>query len=164
MGCLIVNVVIVSFLIFGQPRLRGIAAFADWRQLATIVDDHVAIVRAKTGREPLVVARGTYRLASALAFYRTVSSSDVPRPSQTTTSQWVLGGEGLGFAYWIHPREVAGANCVLVVEARDKTFDHAKKVFVSFEPIDDPRLSALPKPGYQLGVGLGLKEPSPALP
>jgi dolichol-phosphate mannosyltransferase len=164
MVCVLVDVVIMSFLIFGQPRLRWIPAFGDWRALAAIVDDQVAQVRARTGREPLVVARGTYRLASALAFYRSVPSPQLPRPSQTTTSQWVFGGEGLGFPYWMDPGQIEGANSVLLVETRDKTFDHARKWFDSFEPVHDPRLGALPKPGYRLGVGIGLKEPASAPP
>jgi hypothetical protein len=96
MCCLVFNLGAAFYLLVLQPRTHGLEAFGPWRELAVRVQQHADALQRQTGREPLVVADGTYRLASVLAFYRQPLELDVDA-SRNTTSRWILGGSGLGF-------------------------------------------------------------------
>jgi hypothetical protein len=53
------------------------------------------------------------------------------RASDSTTSQWIFGGDGLGFPYWTTEDQWLGRDCIIVDEdegigslaTRFKTFD-----------------------------------------
>ena len=91
MTCLGFNVCAAFYLLVVQPRTDALEAFGPWRQLAVRVQQHADELQRQTGREPLVIADGKYRLASVLAFYRQPLELDVDA-SRNTTSRWILGG------------------------------------------------------------------------
>ena len=97
--CLGVNVLAGFYLLVVQPRTGWISAIGPWPELASAVEVIEERLESETGEEPLIIGDGKYRLASVLAFYRTRMEPDV-RASNFTTSQWIVGGVGLGYPYW----------------------------------------------------------------
>ena len=142
--CLIINVGMMGYLLAGQPRLWTISAFGPWRELAVLVEEYEDRMEAETGQEPLIVAAGKYRLASVLAFYRTPLEEDVPA-ARFTSSRWLLGGSGLGFAYWLRPEDWLGKPMVCVGHGAGLA-GQIKGRFDRAEIIDDSRLRSL---GYE---------------
>jgi hypothetical protein len=117
LACVAVNFFGTLYLLALEPRLHLIAAFGPWRELASVVQENVEELEKQSGREPLVVAEGKYRLASVIAFYRNPIELDVDA-SKVTTSRWVVGGDGIGFEYWLDRRKWAGRDCVMVADGR----------------------------------------------
>jgi hypothetical protein len=149
-GCLGFNALAATYLLAVQPRVQWISAFGPWRELAAAVEKVEERLEAETGREPLVIASGKYRLASILAFYRTPLERDV-RASDFTTSQWITGGDGIGYPYWAKPELWAGSDCVVVDDKKDiMEFAPHFKDFVLVEQI------RLGRTTYRIAIGRGL--------
>jgi dolichol-phosphate mannosyltransferase len=160
--CVTINLAMMVFLLLGQPRLRWISVFGPWDELASIVETHEDRLEAETGREPLIIADGKYRLASILAFYR-LPIEAAGNTAQFTTSQWIIGGEGLGFRYWMDRGTWEGADCIYVGDSSaDDLQRHLSNAFDSVELVDDPRLKVLGKRGYVMAICHGLR-PLPSL-
>lgn len=155
-----------GYLVYSMTASPGMPATSHtgpWPQLAVIVQEYVDRVYAQTGREPLVIGDGRYRLASVLGFYRTPLSVRV-RATDYTTSQWPLGGEGLGYAHWSTLAQWIGRDVVLVVDsAHADIFLETKGRLDSLQMIEDPRLAALSRGRIRMAVGRNLR-PEPATP
>lgn len=158
MICILINVSLVIYLLALQPRLRWISAFGPWQELARIVEHHEDELERESGREPLIIAEGKYRLASVLAFYRRPIEHDVDA-SDYTTSRWIFGGKGLGFPYWTEREHWRGRDCIYVVDdANDDILDETKTLFDSVEIVHDPRLDRLGVKGeYRIAICRGLR-------
>lgn len=153
--CSLINVGLIAFLLTVQPRLHLISAFGPWRELAAVVEHFEDQIEAESGKEPLIVADGKYRLASVLAFYRSPLEENV-RAADFTTSQWLLDGkEGLGFPYWASDRDWTYDTVLYVDDDEDihrmeKRFEHVVVVYDSAGKY--PRR-------YQVAVCRGLRQP-----
>jgi dolichol-phosphate mannosyltransferase len=159
--CLGFNVVAGFYLLVLQPRAQWLEAFGPWRELAVRVQQHADDLQRQTGREPLVVADGKYRLASVLAFYRQPLELDVDA-SRNTTSRWILGGSGLGFEYWTDRRDCDRRDCVFVREAPEIS-GRVATCFESFKLVPDPELASLHDRTYTVAIGYRLRSPHPPL-
>ena len=148
-GCLGLDVLGLTYLLALEPQVRRIPAVGPWRELATVVDKAADRLEAETGREPLVIAEGKYRLASVLAFYRTPLERDV-RASDFTTSQWLIGGRGLGYPYWANHQLWASRDCI-VVDDNDDIGKYAPR-FKEFVLADEVHLG---RTTYRIGIGRG---------
>jgi dolichol-phosphate mannosyltransferase len=146
LACVAVNVLAAFYLLVLQPRVDWVEAFGPWRQLAMLVQRHVEELEHLSGREPLVVAGGKYRLASVLAFYREPIEPDVDA-SRFTTSGWLLGVNGIGYQFWLDDRQWVGRDCVFVADGRsDKARPASKFAHVDFVP--DANMASLKRHGY----------------
>jgi len=145
--CSVVNVSMFAFLLFLQPRLNLIHGFGPWEELAAIVEEYEDSYEHSAEQELFIMADGEYRLASVLAFYR-MPIEDHEDPSATTSSQWLLGFNGLGYQYWMNGDDLIGRDC-LYLDDNDDLAEDVQACFESFEIIDDPRLAAL---GFQLAL------------
>lgn len=152
------NVGFMLYLLALQPRLQGIAAFGPWQQLADLVGQHEDRLERETGREPLVIAGGKYRLASVLAFYRSPVEG-ASTASRYTTSRWIVSGRsGLAFPYWTTPERWLGIDCIYVTDDEDhKVVKELRPLFDSVELVDDPRLKGLGNVDYRLAICRGLR-------
>lgn len=140
------------FLVIARAHHNPISAFGPWEELAAIVEEYEDRIEHETGHEPLVVGMDKYRLASVLAFYRGPMEFDY-EPSDFTTSQWLVGAEGLGFAYWSKMDEWRGMDCIVVADARETDLlDRLRPCFASTDKVDDPRLAQLGRKKYQIVV------------
>lgn len=151
-GCLAINLLSVTYLMTLQPLTHWVSAFGPWPTLARIIEDHEELLEKESGREPLIVADGKYRLASVLAFYRKAIEEDAD-PADFTTSQWILHGNGLGYFYWSLPKAWQGRDGIYVVDGQDddllaQTSGH----FASVELADDPRLKELSGGRYRIAL------------
>ncbi|MFI4881702.1 MAG: hypothetical protein ACIAQU_03855, partial [Phycisphaerales bacterium JB064] len=91
-------------------------------------------------------------LASVLAFYRG-SMETYEESAEFTTSQWLVGGVGLGFAYWSDREQWRGRDCIVVADARDgDLLDRLRPHFTSVELADEPRLGELGRKRYQIAI------------
>lgn len=149
--CLLVNISLVAYLLVLQPRVHWIWAFGSWKQLARVVEEHEDRVERESGGEPLIIADGKYRLASVLAFYRRPLEHSVDS-SHYTTSEWLLGGNGLGYPYWGDLDRWQGVDCLYI---SDNEIDVARlqQHFKEVHIVSDPRVSAIERGRYHLAVG-----------
>jgi hypothetical protein len=158
-----VNAGMMFFLLVLQPRLEWIPAFGPWPELARIVEQHEDQLQSQTGKEPLIIGDGKYRLASVLAFYRKSIEMDGDAASGTT-SRWVLDGEGLGFPYWFQTDKWNDADCIYVSNsARDDIAKQVGPYFDSVEVLSDPRLKHLGRKGFGIAICRGLRTEKPAI-
>jgi dolichol-phosphate mannosyltransferase len=131
--CLSLNVLALIYALVVRPRNSLIPALRPWSELSAAVEKVEDKLKVETGRQPLVVCMDKYRLASVLAFYRTPHQGEM-RASDSTTSQWILLGEGLGFPYWTTKGQWLGRDCIVVDDgectfaSRFKTFEGAGEV------------------------------------
>jgi dolichol-phosphate mannosyltransferase len=116
--CVAINAGLILYLMLLQPHVGGVDAFGPWRPIAQAVEEREDLLEAQTGRDPLVIANGKYRLASVLAFYRLPMERDA-KSTHNTTSQWLLGGEGLGYRYWLDRSQWIGRDCVYVTMSKN---------------------------------------------
>jgi dolichol-phosphate mannosyltransferase len=151
-GCLALNVLALVYLLALQPRMGLVAAMRPWPQLAAAVETADARLKAETGREPLVIGADAYRLAGELAFYRAPLERNV-RVCDFTSSQWILGGEGLGYAYWTKREEWIGRDCIVVNDQAD--IGRFAPRFEKFEFVDECHL---PGKTYYIGIGRRLRQ------
>lgn len=151
-GCMGLTLLAMAYLLALQPRMGWISAFGPWRELAAIVEKDEDLLDRESGIEPLIIANGKYRLASVLAFYRTPLENHV-RASQFTTSQWIVSGPGLGFAYWTERTNWIGRDCIVVDD--DGDIEKFAPYFETFEVLDDPRLTGTK---YRIAIGRRLRE------
>lgn len=151
-GCLGLNVLMLLYLLILQPRVGWISAFGPWRELAAKVEAVECQLEAQSAHEPLIIVADKYRLASVLAFYRTPLEQDV-RASDFTTNQWILGGRGLGYAYWTNKDQWIGHDCVVVKKGNN--VEKYASQFREFQLVDEFRLNHRT---YQIGIGLGLRD------
>ncbi|MBV8781350.1 MAG: glycosyltransferase family 39 protein [Phycisphaerae bacterium] len=142
-ACAAGNIGCLLFLLLIQPHTGRPAVFGPWRPLAKVVDRYEHAVEDQTKREPLIVGRGKYRLASELAFYR--EPLELPSSSSDfTTSEWFLGDvQGLGFAYWFNRSGWLGRDCIFVTD-KDDIAAVVSDRFDRVQLVDDPALRALP--------------------
>jgi dolichol-phosphate mannosyltransferase len=151
--CVSVNMMASVYALALQPRTGWVSAIGPWPELAAVVEAVEDQVEAQTGKEPLIIAGGKYRLASVLAFYRTPLEKKV-RASDFTTSQWLTGGVGLGYPYWSPEDHWQNLPCVVVDDnngiekfaARFERFD----IVADFQPIG--------KKAYHIAIGRGRRE------
>lgn len=146
-GCLGLDILALTYLLAVEPHARQIPALGPWSELAAAVEKVEERVEAETGREPLVIAGGKYRVASVLAFYRKPLEPAV-RTSDFTTSQWILSGRGLGYPYWAKQQLWTGSDCVLVDE-KDSIREFAPH-FKRFDLVEQIRLGRVT---YAIAVG-----------
>jgi hypothetical protein len=147
----------MAYLLTLQPRLQLISAFGPWRQLAELVEQHEERLERETGREPLIVGEGKYRLASVLAFYRKPLELKA-NSANFTTSGWIFGRKGLAYPYWTSGQRWQGVDCVYVVDDDDDDIlKEVQPLFESVEIVDDPRLQSLGRDKYRLAICRGLK-------
>jgi dolichol-phosphate mannosyltransferase len=147
------NVLALSYLLILQDRTGWMSAVGPWPELAAAVEAIEQRLEAETGREPVVVAEGKYRLASVLAFYRTPLEGTV-RASDYTTSQWLVGGIGLGFPYWAPASRWHESPMIVVGET-----NHLAKFAEKFQHFQ--LASVLNAPGnraYGIGVANGRRD------
>jgi dolichol-phosphate mannosyltransferase len=148
-GCVGFNIVCPLYLLLIMPSTGRPQVFGPYHQLAMLVQHYELQLEQQTHREPLIIGRGKYRLASELAFYR----SQMEKPefsSANTTSQWVLGDmDGLGYSYWLDRPQCKGRDCIYVTDK-----DDIDKV----QMVDDPALRQIPGGiVYHLAICRGLK-------
>jgi hypothetical protein len=144
-------VLMLLYLLALQPRVGWISALGPWRELAAKVEAVEDRLEAQSAHEPLIIVADKYRLASVLAFYRTPLEREV-RASDFTTSQWILGGRGLGYAYWANKDQWIGHDCIVVEEGHD--IEKYAAQFQEFQLVDEFLLS---RRTYQIGIGRGLR-------
>ncbi len=162
MVCVSINLGLMGYLLFVEPHVRALPAFGPWQELAQAVDRQSDKLEAQTGRKPLVIGRGKNRVASELAFYRAPGKPN-SRPSDFTTSQWILGGIGVGFPYWTDAQSWIGRDCLLVLEPRDSLDQMTRERFDQVELADEPQLKSLPRGGYRIAICRCLRKlPAPA--
>ena len=154
--CLSVNVGLLIYLLLLQPHLRVLSAFGPWDELAVAIERHEDALERATRTEPLVVVDGPYRLPSIVAFYRTPHERDADA-AQWTTSEWILGGRGLAYAYWSDPSDWVGRDCIYVFENDHK--DRLRRLrgrFDSVEVVDevDLRSTTGSKSGGRYGIAI----------
>lgn len=116
-ACVAINIGLVAYFLVLQPVIRKPDAFGPWGPVAQAVQKQVDQLELQTGRPVLVIAQGKYRLASVLAFYRLPLEAGA---DQRTTSQWVFGGSGLGYPYWLDLQAWIGRDCIFVTQDRDE--------------------------------------------
>lgn len=150
--CLTLNVVGLAYLLALQPRTGWIPPLRPWRDLAVKVETVDERLKAETGDEPLIIGMDKYRIASVLAFYRTPMQGNV-RASDFTTSQWILGGEGLGYRYWTTKAQWIGRDCIVVDDDQNDIKGFAPQ-FKRFEVADEVVLNGKT---YYIGIGHGLR-------
>jgi dolichol-phosphate mannosyltransferase len=156
-GCVGFNLLGPLYLLLLMPRTGHPQVFGPWHPLAILVQRYEVALEDQTHREPLIIGRGKYRLASELAFYR----SEMEKPessSANTTSQWFLGDiEGLGFSYWINPLQCRGRDCIYVTD-KDDIKSVVEPRFEQVRMIDDPALRKLPGGVvYHMAICTGFK-------
>lgn len=134
--CIAVNVGLLGYLLTLQPRMGWLSAFGPWRELAAAVEDVEDRLMIQTLREPLVIACGKYRLASVLAFYRTPLERDAVA-SRYTTSQWVLGRQGLAFPFWAEPWLWSADASIYVDDDPTAVLADTQSTFRSVEVVDE---------------------------
>jgi hypothetical protein len=147
--CLTLNVLGLFYALALQPRTGSIATLRPWPELAAEVQKVDDRLKAETGREPLVIGADKYRLASVLAFYRMPLESKV-RVVDFTTSQWILGGDGLSYPYWAKEDQWVGCDCIVVDDKDD--FGKFASLFKKFDVVD---VFHLAHKTYYIGVGRG---------
>ena len=157
MTCALFNVIVAAGLLAFHSHLPPNSALAPWKELAWLVEEHEDRLELQTGRQPLIVGNGRYRLASELAFYM----RPIEQPfdaAHHTTSQWILAQPGLAFPYWAKPEQWRGRDCIFVVDdPDDEIIEDMAPYFESVEMIDDPRLDLLAGKGtYRLAIGRNL--------
>jgi len=121
--CLAINIGLLVYLLTLQPRLRSLTAFGPWDELALAVERQEDALESATQRESLVVVDGPYRLPSIVAFYRKRLARDAEaatEATQATTSEWIVGGRRLGYAYWMDAGPWSGRDCIYVFESDKK--------------------------------------------
>lgn len=158
--CIGIDFLLCVYFVVLQPRVGWVSAMGPWQQLAQIVEEYENRVEAETGREPLIIADGKYRLASVLAFYRTgiEGNSD---PSRYTTSEWLVGGKGLGYEYWSTAAQWEGRDCILVDD--DPSIEpEARKFFTRVDQVPDPRLTHLFRHPFAIAIGHKYKPKPPS--
>lgn len=160
-SCIAINISLLVYLLAVQPRTEWVSAFGPWEQLSEIVEEYEDRLEKESGQEPLIIAEGKYRLASVLAFYRTPLEEDV-RAADSTTSQWVLGGQGLGYPYWHSLEEWQGRNVLYVTDDYGNTYERLKPRFREVKLVADERLLGLGHKRYRLAVGRHFSEQPPA--
>lgn len=154
--CVILNVLIMSYGLFFQPRAGWLPGMGPWKKLARIVEEYEDKLEETGSLEPLIICDGRYRLASLLAFYRLPIEDDSKAP-QFTTNQWIVGDHvGLNYEYWMNPEKWAGRNCLYIYE-KDSALEKIKTCFDSIEIVDDTRLTFRRGHEYRLAICRGFK-------
>lgn len=155
--CTVINAGLAVFLLTIQPHSHLLAPFGPWRELAAVVQRYEEQAEDASGREPLIVAEGKYRLASVLAFYRSPLETRV-RAADFTTSQWYLGGgSGLGYPYWADSRDWTGADIIYVDD--DKDISEIEKRFEQVRVVYDSGSKYAKR--YRVAICRGLREAAP---
>jgi len=156
--CAAADVLTLIYVLAFQPHLQLISSLRPWPELAKSVEAVEERLEKETGRKPLIIGGGKYRLASVLAFYRTPFEHSV-RASDFTTSQWIAQGAGLGFPYWAKEELWNQSDCVVIDDAND--LQKFARHFKQFELADEVRFG---KTRYQIAIGRGRREPLPDNP
>lgn len=150
------NILMLAYLLVLQPRVQWLHAFGPWHDLAVIVEDQEEQLERSTQSEPLVIGDGKYRLASVIAFYRLPlepQEEATPEAIAYTTSQWIVGGDGLGYRYWSDRSHWIGSN-VIYISQEGSSREELESWFESVRWIDNPRLKT--GAGYHVAVCRGL--------
>jgi dolichol-phosphate mannosyltransferase len=153
--CATANILTLIYVLALQPHMQLVSSLRPWKELAKSVEAIEERLEKETGREPLIIGAGKYRLASELAFYRTPFEHSV-RASDFTTSQWIAHGAGLGFPYWANEKLWNQSDCVVIDDTNDlqKFAPHFKQ----FEVADEVQYG---KSHYQIAIGRGRRDLPP---
>ncbi|HEY1685677.1 MAG TPA: glycosyltransferase family 39 protein [Tepidisphaeraceae bacterium] len=116
--CLVINLSLMIYLLVNANRNSGVGIIAPWPKLARYVEKYEDQLEDQTHQEPMVIAAGTYRLASLVAFYRYPIERDVPS-SDYTTSGWFIKGDGLEYEFWSKRDAWRGRNCIFITDDPD---------------------------------------------
>jgi dolichol-phosphate mannosyltransferase len=149
--CVLVNIALTVYLLVLQPRVQWPSVFGPWQQLALVVEEYEDQCERESGREPLIVANGEYRLASILAFYRRRLEHDVDA-SHYTTSQWLFGGNGLGYPYWAEVDHWRGRDCVYIDDG-EIPIANLQHHFDNVLLVSDARLPTTGRHHWHLAIG-----------
>ncbi len=76
----------------GISLIPPVYKLTGWKELGVTVKNEENVMEEKTGKDPFIIGKDKYSIASELAFY-----TDEP---YDTFSENLLGGEGLAFEYW----------------------------------------------------------------
>ena len=150
-GCLLYLVLVTPWT--GRPE-----AFGSWPTLGRVVARYAADLQARTGREPLIIGRGKYHLASELAFYRSGYDRN-DAAVRLTTSQCFFGDvEGLAYADWAADRpDWVGRDCIYVTD-KDDIDRVVRSRFRATDFVNDPDLKAVVGGmTYHLAICYGFK-------
>jgi len=154
------SIALLLFLMVLQPRLGVWSAFGPWHELAAVVEEQEDRLEEQAGQAPGIVADGKYRLASVLAFYRFPIEADPVEAIRYTTSQWVLGDEGLAYEFWSSHADWVGRNVIFVTDDPD-SLGKVVPWFESVQAVEDPRLEGRRR--YHVLVCRNMRrEPTPA--
>lgn len=117
--CVAINVLLFGYLLKTANSNSRVPDIGPWHQLAVFVEKYEDQFEDQTHQEPMVVAGGTYRLASLLGFYRYPLERAVPSSYYTTSGWFIEGKGGLEFAYWANRQAWRGRNCVFITDEDD---------------------------------------------
>jgi dolichol-phosphate mannosyltransferase len=152
--CLAINLAFMIYLIALQPRLRFLTAFGPWDELARAVEKQEDALEQTTQREPLVVVDGPYRLPSIVAYYRKRGGAGA-EATESTTSEWIVGGRRLGYAYWLDATQWAGRDCIYVFEKDEKDrLDEVRDRFDSVEVVEEVDIGRGRKSKAKFGIAI----------
>jgi dolichol-phosphate mannosyltransferase len=126
--------------VLGLPGVPGPIGHLghNWEELSRQVEAVAAEVRARTGREPLVVGMNKYNLASELAFYAPSGGG-----ARKTTTHNLFGRQGLMYDFWFPPEQQVGKSLVLVSKDPQALDAAELRPFVDqLEPVRELRVGA----------------------
>jgi dolichol-phosphate mannosyltransferase len=146
---------VLLVLVLTSSGVSPVSAFGPWSELAAIVEEYEEVLEHESGREPLIVGMDKYRLASVLAFYRGPMET-FDDAAEHTSSQWLVDGPGLGYAFWSEPEDWIGYDCIVVADERaGDIVGRLRPVFGAVELVSDDRLSRLGRRHYQIAICRG---------
>lgn len=97
-----------------------------WKPFAQSIEQLASAEQQTSGKAVLVVGLDRNRIASGLAFYRTLAEKPTPQAARdfsaaafSTTSQNLLGDNGLMFEWWFPSQAQAGKTLLLVSDDKD---------------------------------------------
>jgi dolichol-phosphate mannosyltransferase len=126
--CVLIYGSILHYWSIGLPgvHFKEYPFLLGWQNMAAQVENIVQTISEDEGQRPVVVATGTYRIASGLAFYRYKGVEEDPvnhyqkKVVGETTSSHIFGHNSLMYQYWHKPEDLS--NNSLVVIARKKHY------------------------------------------
>lgn len=107
-----VNTVVLLFISFQIPGLPRPHIFAAWNRLGEAVEVIEDAMSEESGSDPLIIADGKYKLASALAFY--MRDWPVSDDWQYIVPAGTVMGGGLNYANWHKFDDMTGRNALFV--------------------------------------------------
>lgn len=157
----------LHYLVLGFPSLRypEKLRLVGWHDLGSQIERIEDDIERETGIEPLVVGMDTYKIASALAFYRTHAERSsgglsVWEGIEGTAGSHLFGKTGLMYEYWFPPDKQRGRTLILVSNRADdldgpgitSRFDRIEPVLQLYARHND-----MPVARYYYRIGFGYR-------